>query len=565
MKNQLCLNGIWKIGDSSGDVASYAAITSDFHWKNIVLPSTDSFSKGTIWLRRRFKMPETWRGKAITFLCEGIDFSTTLWINGHPIGHEPLGRMPFEFLVSTSVLFERENTITLRIDGQNGRAASVWGAIKLIAHNQVSIRSVQITSCPDVQDNALVTVHAELRNSNLRPHRISLACIIHESARDTEIIIREERNIALTDTLTQVEIVLKIPQPQLWWSHDAGTPHLYGLTLFVQEDGCIIDESSLNFGIRNLHRLHSGEWYLNGVSLFIRGMICDADTIPSSYTIDDCTTFVEAICAQGFNAVRLDVNLKNDMFYTACDRAGLLVWQECLISNTSSLDTCALEDAAILTRRNGVKRASHPSLAAWYTESEKISEDAFIRKVHSAVDSTRLVGVRKSWWTCEGEQADFLVIEDLLTDEEKRLRLEVCRTKKGKEFYGCFCKGSIAHGLSSMAPLLIAPICPQREFSITSESDTYLFEAVYVINDGNKVLDAARCRLVLTDSQGRISVETLITVDIAAYAVHQIYIPKQMWLAGKERAMGKYYLHCALHSNDGESLVCHDIILTIKA
>jgi len=154
---------------------------------------------------------------------------------------------------------------------------------------------------------------------------------------------------------------LHVPQPQLWWPNGTGSQALYQLTLVAYADGGVQQRWTMDVGFKDVEwRPCAGApadafpWLcvVNGRPIFLQGV----NWTPVRLGYQDVTREeVERLVAiyrdLGCNVLRVwgGAYLESSDFYAACDRAGLLVWQEFPLSS-SGLDSNPPEDDAFIAQ-----------------------------------------------------------------------------------------------------------------------------------------------------------------------------------------------------------------------
>ena len=124
--------------------------------------------------RRRFSVPESWRGMRIMLVFEGVDSAFYLWVNGRQVGYSQDSRLPAEFDI-TSYVREGENLLALRVyrwsDGTYLEDQDMWWLsgihrdVYLYATPQVHVRDlVTRTEFDPNYVDATLTVTAYVRN-----------------------------------------------------------------------------------------------------------------------------------------------------------------------------------------------------------------------------------------------------------------------------------------------------------------------------------------------------------------------------------------------------------------
>ncbi|MHA1658109.1 MAG: beta-mannosidase [Promethearchaeota archaeon] len=176
-------------------------------------------------------------------------------------------------------------------------------------------------------------------------------------------------------------IEININNPQIWWTHDLGTPNLYEMTVSILNEE-IIDTLIQKIGLRDLQLIRKpDEWgetfyfNLNGVPIFAKG----ANWIP-----------IDSFIPRGKKKGLYEMNLKyakeanmnmirvwgggiyeDDLFYDLCDELGVLVWQDfpfaCHLYPSHEKFIENVKNEAI---QNIKRLRHHPSLSLWCGNNE---------------------------------------------------------------------------------------------------------------------------------------------------------------------------------------------------
>lgn len=163
------------------------------------------------------------------------------------------------------------------------------------------------------------------------------------------------------------ELTLRVAQPKLWWPNGEGPQPLYRLRLEARRDGAIVEIWELEIGFKHIEwRPCAGApadalpWLcaVNGRAIFLQGV--NWTPVRMGYqdvTREEVERLVTIYRDLGCNLLRVwgGGHLESEAFYAACDRAGLLVWQEFPLSS-SGLDSNPPEDDAFIAQLTGVAR-----------------------------------------------------------------------------------------------------------------------------------------------------------------------------------------------------------------
>ena len=170
--------------------------------------------------------------------------------------------------------------------------------------------------------------------------------------------------------------------PQLWWCNGLGAQPLYHIELSVRRNGEILDTQKRQIGLRTIALDTAPDKYgaqfrfiINGIPVFAKG----ANWIPSDsfitrVTRNDIDFYIESARRANMNMLRVwgGGMYESDDFYDACDRSGILVWQDFIFAcgayplyDKTFLDNVHAEVA------DNVRRIRHrASLALWCGNNE---------------------------------------------------------------------------------------------------------------------------------------------------------------------------------------------------
>ncbi|MGC4093538.1 MAG: hypothetical protein QM756_37700 [Polyangiaceae bacterium] len=129
----------------------------------------------------------------------------------------------------------------------------------------------------------------------------------------------------------------RIERPRLWWPHTHGSPELYAARLRLEAANEVYEFELGTLGFRQIALSRGQDDFalsVNGVELFCRGACWTSEDIVSLGG-ESAPASVELCRAAGMNMLRVGGTMvyENDAFYEACDRAGILVWQDFMFAN----------------------------------------------------------------------------------------------------------------------------------------------------------------------------------------------------------------------------------------
>ncbi|MEN6523431.1 MAG: glycoside hydrolase family 2 TIM barrel-domain containing protein, partial [Anaerolineaceae bacterium] len=142
----------------------------------------------------------------------------------------------------------------------------------------------------------------------------------------------DERSIAAARSKVDGSLVLTIPDAHPWSPTD---PFLYPLHLKLEKDGAMLDEVESYFAMRKFSLVSDSQgrqhFALNNQPLFLYGPLDQGYFPDGLYTApsEEAMLFdIEYARKIGCNMIRKHVKVEPARWYAACDRLGMIVWQD---------------------------------------------------------------------------------------------------------------------------------------------------------------------------------------------------------------------------------------------
>ncbi|MFX1567102.1 MAG: glycoside hydrolase family 2 protein [Promethearchaeota archaeon] len=288
-----------------------------------------------LWYRRKFKIPESWKGKKILLHFGAVDWETTVWINKKLVGTHKGGYIPFHFEISEFLNGSQENDIKLSVwdptdkgyQGQGKQSlnpkiifytavSGIWQTVWLEPVADTYIKNLKMV--PNIDKESL---ELTIEVGNLKPNdRIHI------------IIPEKENQTKIEQETTDCDIPINIPSPKLWSPH---SPFLYDIIIEIKRNDAILDKVESYFGMRKISLGTSNNGIkqieLNNTPLFQYGTLDQGYWPDGLYTAptDDALRYdVEVTKELGFNMIRKHVKVEPARWYYHCDKLGILVWQD---------------------------------------------------------------------------------------------------------------------------------------------------------------------------------------------------------------------------------------------
>jgi len=291
-----------------------------------------------LWYRRSFEVA-CGEGQAVLLHFGAVDFACELWINGSRVGEHWGGYIPFSFDI-TAFLAAGENELVLACTDateaelhQKGKqrlqpggiwytsVSGIWQTVWLEVVARQHIRSLKLT--PNLDASSLL-IEVDF------PEGVDLSQTALKAIASFEgqEVARGEQSCA--NAICQ--LLLPIPDPKKWHPDH---PYLYDLTLKLTVDGEVVDEVGSYFGMRKFGKARDeqGFWRftINDEPIFQYGPLDQGYFPEGLYTAPSEAAMlfdIEYAKKIGCNMIRKHVKVEPARWYYACDRLGMIVWQD---------------------------------------------------------------------------------------------------------------------------------------------------------------------------------------------------------------------------------------------
>ncbi|MEM9216330.1 MAG: glycoside hydrolase family 2 TIM barrel-domain containing protein [Cyanobacteria bacterium P01_F01_bin.150] len=362
---------------------------------------------GVAWYRHRFSIDSALADKNIRLIFDGIDYAADVWLNGEYLGFHEGYFQSFDVPITSELRANGKNELLVRVNsplepmgedwslnkrlikgifshhdtrpggawserGQEQNTGGIWAPVHLHVADTVAIQATEITPSLDkAHDRASASVTLALSSLTRFQDDVDIKFQLIPK----NFVGPSKEWIQSYDPLKQGEQTitakLVLEHPKLWWTWDHGTPNLYTLVVEVMQNDSILDRAKQDFGFRTIEYDDKQQvWLLNGKRLFVRG----TNYIPTQWLSEmDAGKYefdVGLMTQANINAVRVHAHISGPEFYKACDRAGLLVWQDFPLQwGYTESPTFATE--AIRQGKDMIHQLyNHPSIMAWSLHNE---------------------------------------------------------------------------------------------------------------------------------------------------------------------------------------------------
>jgi beta-mannosidase len=335
---------------------------------------------------------------------DGIDHAGQAFLDGRPLGRHEGMFVPWELEVSDALADGREHELAVVVEPappsepQEGKTSRVrvhksrmtygwdfcprmihqglWGSVALEITGGTRILDVWARPrlAPDLR-RAVVEVRVTLDLLAPVPLRLEADLAGPSPAVAAEAVDAPAGR-------SEVILALDVPDPVLWWPNGHGEPVVHRLTVRACGPDGLLDERSVPVGLRRLELVPNEgappdarpyTWVVNGRRVYARGWNwVPLDALYGVPRPERLAHLIRLAAAARVNLLRVWGGglVETRAFYDACDRAGIMVWQE-FSQSSSGAESVPATDPAFVDRMTREAEAivplrrNHPSLVAW--------------------------------------------------------------------------------------------------------------------------------------------------------------------------------------------------------
>jgi hypothetical protein len=378
---------------------------------------SDSYFYSDFIYRDEFIIPKFYKGKKVFLNLDGINWKADVFINGNRIGKVEGAFRRGKFDVSDYLFPGIENAIAVYIfkndspgfvkeptfrDHQanggelgfdnptfhasvgwdwmpsiRGRNIGIWNEIYFSVSGQVTIENPFVSSKLPLPDTTAADITIELALKNHSDKSVDgklrgkfgdlkFEFPIELSAGEYKIIKLDSRIINS----------LHINNPELWWPNGYGNQNLYDVELnFILSDGLCSDTKVFKTGIRELTYSEPDrplKVWINGKRFIPRGGNWGFSESDLRYRSREFNTAVRYHKEMNLNMIRNWVGQTgDDEFFEACDKYGILVWQDFWLANPGDGPNPKDHNLFLSNAEDFIKRVrNHPSIVLYCGRNE---------------------------------------------------------------------------------------------------------------------------------------------------------------------------------------------------
>jgi beta-glucuronidase len=435
--NRYLLGGDWLFRlDSAGDGLTqlFQRQTSTDGWTTTRIPnawnagdnSVESMTGGVGWYRKDFRLPDARRRIDWLVRFESVNYRSTVWLNGKPIGRNTGAYLPWSVRLPRGVLKrEGTNRLVIRVDNRrlrtdfppsgltgSGDPAGGWwnyGGILREVYLQ-RIDRIDISSLVVRPELACAscdaTVLARVTVRNYGDSRSSVSVSGRLGGRRVRLGVKGVNSKRFQSFQTRI----RVRNPKLW---SPAAPNLYEARFTVRAGGRRVLGYDLKYGIRSI-KIVDGRLLLNGKAVLLRGVGLHEDDPRAGFAIGSPRRhqIIDQVKELGATVLRAHYPL-HPQIHELADRQGLLVWSEIPVYavKTPYLKRAEVRKlAAHELEDNILANQNHPSIMLWSIGNELSSRPGPVQSDYidratrqaKALDPTRPVGLAVAGYPSAG-------------------------------------------------------------------------------------------------------------------------------------------------------------------
>lgn len=352
----------------------------------------------SFWYRTNFKIPASYNKNKVWLNFKGVNRKADIYVNGTLLGSLDGFMQRGQFDITDLVKGKSENALAVLVEVPKqplanigspnyvssagwdwmpyvpGLNSGITDKVYLSSSGDLTIHDPWIRTALPTNARADVSVALQVKNNSsqdkdgvlkgtIMPGNIEFSQKIRVNAHNVTDIKLSKRDFDQ----------LMINNPKLWWPNGYGEPNLYDLKLNVTVDNVTSDEQHVKFGIKRYsydtlgHVLHIA---INGKPLFIKGGNWGIAEYMLRCRGEEYDTRVRFHKEMNFNMIRNWIGSTTDEeFYEACDKYGIMVWDEFWLNSNPNLPTDIHAFNANAVEK--IKRfRNHPAIAVWGADNE---------------------------------------------------------------------------------------------------------------------------------------------------------------------------------------------------
>lgn len=339
---------------------------------------------GLAWFRREVVVPTTWKGQKLFLRVGSANYNARVFINGQVVAEHEGGHLPFVVDVTKAIRWGKPNVIAIAVENKplpervpagptptGGLFAGPFAGYPATTYDFFPYsglhRPVLLFTTPQthIEDLTVVT-HIEGKDG--------LVEVKVNTVGETKGKLHlAGQSVAFKTKNSQATVRVHVPKARLWSPDD---PHLYPLTVTLEQGRQIIDSYTLPIGIRTVE-VKGSQLLLNGKPLYLKGFGRHEDAALSgrATNLHVIARDFELMRWMGANSFRAAHYPHSEETAQLADQLGILIIAEIPAVSFNFTDSddliearfqqCRVQLAELIQRDK-----NHPSVIMWNIANE---------------------------------------------------------------------------------------------------------------------------------------------------------------------------------------------------
>ena len=321
------------------------------------------------WYRRVFELAPEDANRRIAVEFDGAYRETMVALNGFYVGRHSGGYDPFSFDVTDFINAGGRNVLLVRVDatlsdGWFYEGAGIYRHVWLVKTNPVHVKKWGTFVAADVHAaDATLSIRTEVNNdSHDAANARVVSTILDPAGKAVAKDVTAPAAIASQGEQTYAQTIT-VARPLLWSLEER---NLYTLVTEVRAGGVVVDRYETPFGIRTIKIDPAQGLFLNGQHVKVKGTCNHQDHAGLGAALPDAVQYyrIRKLKEMGCNAIRTSHNPPTPELLDACDKLGILVFDETRMMSSNPEGIGQFRD---LVRRD----RNRPSVFMWSMGNEE--------------------------------------------------------------------------------------------------------------------------------------------------------------------------------------------------
>lgn len=321
-----------------------------------------------------------------------------VWLNNNYLGEHIGGYTGFKFDVTNNLKKSNENKLIVMVDNSYNfnipphsadyyMYGGLYRDVRLIFTENIYFKDdIKITTSEVSNHIANAQISVSIANSSSNSNDLQIVSNIIDDQNEIVSTVKIDKNVNTSDELTLNIIHKEISNPKLWSPEN---PNLYRVINTIYVNGNAVDKIEILIGFRWFDFDPDSGFSLNGEKLFLKGVNKHQDyfkygiAVPDSIQIND----IKLLKDMGANFIRLAHYPQDPSVLDACDKLGILVWEEIPVVNSVGGKQFS-ENAKNMLKEMINRDFNHPSIIMWGLTNESVmgfADDEAYNRAYSLI------------------------------------------------------------------------------------------------------------------------------------------------------------------------------------